>query len=432
MRQLLRNKVQTVGTATFLLMLGSFSWTQSSIEEYSETGVDTDKIVWRVLPVLLAGVALLLVDLRSRMVAMRRMLRWPGVAVVWYAVASAIMGTASPLPALAAWKSVELLAISYWMASGSAIGLRNGDPEHLSRTTATVVVWVVLYTFAAALINPGAGFEPVRAIIPIWIKGYWPGINPNTLGALALVALLGLTDGGIFHKRSFLRWAAGAICLITFVLAQSRTSFVAGAVIFLFRGLSLMVSSGGRLSPGNVVKKTMVVLVAVGALVAHERLEEVFARGQAVGQIEDLSGRTKYWEVAAAKVEKNPWLGGGLATGSRFLYLDHPEIFPNRLVNLHNTFLEILVDGGIIGGALFGFLIIRMAIWGVHHYTAGGSEMRLSSAMAVTVALRSTTSIAVALFSQDTIVLMAAASSYAVRRDQTTRLRGRQSFRVRG
>jgi exopolysaccharide production protein ExoQ len=189
--------------------------------------------------------------------------------------------------------------------------------------------------------------------------------HKNSLGQLALVFLLVLLwdfaesrkDGtapkaGAARSARFINFGIGIYLLL---VSSSATSLMC----FLF-GLGLYYASE-RLSQLRNAKMLFIasVFLIVGAMIVNQKFGISSRVSMALGRGENMSGRKAIWDKILEK-ETNPLVGHGFRG-----FWETPEglsvaeeLQTNRLVSSHNGYLEIYVQGGLVGlFLLFVFLL---------------------------------------------------------------------------
>jgi O-antigen ligase len=190
----------------------------------------------------------------------------------------------------------------------------------------------------------------------------------NELASLLVTAMF--LAGGLFialRGSPFLRtlcFAAIAICLIGLFLTQSRAGLVA-----LGTALAAAVIVGGR---RRLVVGVLVMLVSLATVgyFAFAATEEVRERVTTFG---NGTGRTDIWTVAWRMVEDEPVRGigvGNFQTASIHYLLQPGAILRDEFIVdkpqvTHNSYLHVLAELGVVGLALFCFVLAAgfIAAW---------------------------------------------------------------------
>ena len=207
------------------------------------------------------------------------------------------------------------------------------------------------------------------------------GVDPNDF-AIVLVGGMFLSGAlAITTKPGAARWAAAGVaglCGIGVLLTFSRTGLITLAIALL-GGLVVASRSRGR----TALLTLLVGFVAIGyfALLAPPAARE---RITTVGS---GSGRVDLWTVAWRMVDAKPaeGVGAGNFPSQSFHYALQPgEVNTSYLVSptgllqvVHNAYLEILAELGIIGLCLFlpiVFLAIGAAIRAARNFAEQGDE----------------------------------------------------------
>ena len=186
-------------------------------------------------------------------------------------------------------------------------------------------------------------YRDVTGVLGFSIQGALPGISANSVGELG--AILGI----VAVVRILLRPGSKAfyvpvlaLSLLTMVLTQSRSPIlafcVAVAVVLVYNRRFGLLGISGVLLGG-------VVLTQYGQL-----LYEFMARGQTAQNIAVLTGRVTFWEVSLQAVGERPLGGYGAYDGGRYVL---QAALGERRSSVHSTWLEVLLDTGVVGLVLF-------------------------------------------------------------------------------
>ena len=208
------------------------------------------------------------------------------------------------------------------------------------------------------IIRRGACFHVVAstAIVALSGVGIRHGVGPgwvgwfdqkNYLGLTAAIACATLAAQALAERRVRAHVAAlGVVAVVVLIMANSR-----GALLWLLTfscciGLAML-----GFHPRRVVKFLLVLCVTLLATI-------VLAPDTLLRSLGDFTtGRTILWEQARTAFESAPWIGQGLGwsytTGARFL-----DDYGNVYRGMHNGFLAILIDMGIIGLVIYISMIL--------------------------------------------------------------------------
>ena len=228
---------------------------------------------------------------------------------------------------------------------------------------------VVLVGTLTAILLPEIGTQSYRG------GTAWNGLYTHKTGlghTAALCSLLCLHSFMTGAGRSALTMMYLVLSLLVTALSLSATSYVALAaavviyIVAVKRGLS-----GATISQ----RKDAVILgsafIAFGAIVAYAFVELIL---NILGRDITLSGRTDIWQGVLEMVKEKPALGYGFFAAWRS---DQVAYVLERVwiwtPSAHNSYLQCLVDLGIVGLVLFlGYLFQTCINWGKCYIRYGG------------------------------------------------------------
>jgi O-antigen ligase len=216
---------------------------------------------------------------------------------------------------------------------------------------------LMVLSLVAALLKPELAIQPnYKGWIPgLSIRLWGLGSNPNSIGPLALLLLL-LETLQPFERR-WLRWMTVGLTLVVFVLAQSKTvwlaALISGLIIFGYRKGK---TEAGRLDIRVVLGVIVLILLSVGSLSFMDigRIWDKIAFTQAGSDISTLTGRTQIWAAAMEAWRASPVFGyGPTAWGPEHrMQIGLPFAF-----SAHNQFLQTASMAGSLGAlALVAYL----------------------------------------------------------------------------
>ena len=278
------------------------------------------------------------------------------VGLVTWALTSALWAT-DPATALASAGRLAMGAALLVMVFTAA-----RDRSTVLTLTVAFVTGGVLTTAFGAIFKPG---PPMPGVVfdPTRLSG---GVGePNELAAMLLpaIALTLFSPFPVVRSRSGrLALAAGMVVLLAGLLLTHSRGGLAAAAVMLGAGLLL----GGRLRARIAALCGGVVLVGIGyyaffaSRVSVDRLVSI-VHSNSSGRLSDGSGRLSLWKLAAHLIAERPVAGVGAGNYRAAVVEQHllpdatTEAFPLTVV--HNSFLEIQTELGLIGLALFVTLI---------------------------------------------------------------------------
>lgn len=227
--------------------------------------------------------------------------------------------------------------------------------------------WRQLVALLAAVLGLLAAMSLFAGVVfPTWAINHttnpndWKGLwyEKNALGQnMALGGLAALCAAVLEPKRLRLWLLSLALCFAMLLLSRSKTSllvFIAGAVIVA--GLALV-----RRGPVWAVIAAWIGVQGAGLVAAVAWLApETLLR--ALGKDPTLTGRTDIWAALLRRVEEHPLLGYGYQA-----FWSPDRHGPAAIIrkethwtvpSAHNGWLDLLIQLGWIGVALFGLVYL--------------------------------------------------------------------------
>lgn len=248
---------------------------------------------------------------------------------------------------------------------------------------------VALYSMMAlslvvAVVKPDLAIQPgYKGWLPaITIRLWGVGSNANSIGPLALVALL--LEYMQPTKRWPIRWSAIAITLTVFLLAQSKTVWFIG--VMLLPVLAWYRIERPKRGIDMRLALAIVMLACAGLFllffVDPVAIWDKLSSSRAGGDVTTLSGRGQIWAIALNEWSNNPLFGYGpdiwgpayrQSIGLQFAF------------SAHNQFLQSLSAAGTLG---FASLTVYLWLLGFAAYRFAGQSKGVSLALFLMVALR--------------------------------------------
>ena len=267
---------------------------------------------------------------------------------LWTLVALAVISTAwSVDPELSLRRSLALVGttiVGYFFATSL-------DLRGQVRVLASIMSVSAFVNFGLGLLLPIVGRDEF---------GNWTGMltQKNELGRMmALTAILAIvtTAGSSKATRLYFRFVF-AIAVVTLVLTNSATSMVALAtLLFLYWLLRSAVLPSSTFVAITSLALCTSVLASTWLLYNFEQATS------ALGRDTSLTGRTELWQLSLRMVEAQPVLGYGY--NGFWLGLSGPsQAIQSRLhffaVHAHNGFIDLALELGLIGLALYIFVLV--------------------------------------------------------------------------
>ena len=186
----------------------------------------------------------------------------------------------------------------------------------------------------------------------------WRGaqINKNATGFIYATGII-ICFAAYLVEAVDIRVAAltALICIVIVYKAQSTTALVAAIVTF---GPALMFWALRNERPGLKVSVLVLFISGAGVVITLVLLNpEIF---DLLGKDATFNGRTPIWAAAWTAFTERPWLGHAYS----FWAFDYPERnfvwlqSGQREPHAHNTWLDLLVQLGIVGWGIIALLTV--------------------------------------------------------------------------
>ncbi|MBV8033893.1 O-antigen ligase family protein [Roseateles sp.] len=243
--------------------------------------------------------------------------------------------------------------------------------ERAIRFARVVLVVFMLASLALIVVKKSMVLAPYpSSLIPGFAQRF-SGLatGPNAMGPLAVLALICLWCYP-FRWRA-LQWLGWVVALLTLLLTQSKTSWLAAVACFI---VLFSIRARGQvhvyLTDPRLRRSTLAVLISVAALILFAMLllssgvlaakMEKFLATKLGADMASLTGRNEIWAVAFGEWKQNILFGYG---PSLWDPLYRYQIRIPAAVHAHNQLLNILAASGLIGLTSFlgymGMLVKR-------------------------------------------------------------------------
>jgi len=185
--------------------------------------------------------------------------------------------------------------------------------------------------------------------------------HPNSLAAYGTVCCLAAP---VFTKRgasvSYLTIAMVVIGIMVLLATKSRTT-LAGLIFAVLATRFITFKPNNRIFG---VSFMLLIFVAVGMFLSVARNSTLNTMGDAMamGRTEDvgsLTGRLPLWEELMVAIEKRPVFGHGYLAFWEKDRIEHLyDLLGWEIPHGHNMYLDLLIDGGVVGLSLFLFYLL--------------------------------------------------------------------------
>jgi hypothetical protein len=301
------------------------------------------------------------------------------------------------------WKVLEIfaaLAVSVYIATHAK--KQPGVALAYYETCLAFFVLMIVAAVVGAALNPVAAITPPvsdrsieafgEPVVPYQLHGTIFVVNPNTLGAMAailtFVYLLRIINGSRKMGAFFILFISAGV----FLLAQSRTAWAGFFVAFAwYLLLSPNPSRRIRLMLGSL--SIIALIGGIGVFTAY------LTRGYSIEQLQGMSGRARWWEVAWLRFNESrideQLFGLGFMTANRTITFGE---IGYSISSLHSDYADALISTGYIGGSLIVlFLVASWFLFGAIIRRSGCLEAEIVG-IALILTVRTFTGTTVAIF----------------------------------
>lgn len=226
-----------------------------------------------------------------------------------------------------------------------------------------------------------AALKPALALQGDYL-GWLPGIkvrlwgvgsNANSIGPLALIALLLIYWQP--WQRQWVNWFAAGVALAVFVLAQSKTVWLAAGLMALILMRYRAIESGRRVSSPAMIGLFLIGVLSTTALFLYADAGGFVTKAlssKAGTQITTLTGRFQIWQVAFEEWRTNPLFGYGPSLWDADF---RARIGMSFAFTAHNQFVHTLAEAGTLGFVtLIAYLtVLTPAVFRMATVTRGAS-----------------------------------------------------------
>lgn len=289
-----------------------------------------------------------------------------------YAAAMMVSVVYSEYPQLGAVRGAQLLVM---VLCASAIATRAGRIQmhqlahgYLALVTLSVLIGMVYRV----------PFSHLQRNRFSWI--YMHPVTAGAMLALGLVFAMGLMTNRSERRYGLDHWPRPLYLISIVIMARAllgtqTRGAIGAAAAGLFVTVLLTIPRRERLP--LLVVSGLGGAIGLGLFIGP--ILTFLARGESAENLATVSNRTELWGIAIDLVSQRPATGWGLAT-SRGIFYDRVG-----LGGAHNAFVNVLVDGGIVGLSLW-VLFVGAVIAGVRRlYRAGHRDAPLLAGLVTTM-----------------------------------------------
>lgn len=295
-----------------------------------------------------------------------RKICWGKYILLWLYIGSLLIGSAtSSDPTYTILQVISLAAVLLFFVAFQEL---NCSDEDRNKTLITTVYWVsgivCILSLVALFIYPHIAYLEMDWVNTTRYRGIFG--QPATLAGCAGF-LIGCAWFG--REKLWVKTPLLLVGLVNIILSGARTFIVASAV-------ALGLQAYRKLHRRKIIIGAVFAIWIIGGLFLAELISPMFLERAGEGNIksiirentiEDIGGRTKMWHRGMDAFKKRPLFGYGFSIGAEGLFADgrrntyYDTELKKTKYTLHNGFVQVLLDGGIIG-FIFYISILGLSI----------------------------------------------------------------------
>jgi O-antigen ligase len=218
----------------------------------------------------------------------------------------------------------------------------------------TVVHVILIATIAQLAIVPGLAYAGTDSDPTARVHSFIPNISTNLFGLVIAAGVVSILMR--VGPPRLTRGATSGVLLVLYLLMLVGTRSRLVTVVAVLVGF-VALAAAMRRSRLAAVAGWLPIAVLFGACswvlvsdAARTGVEQFAARGQNQQGLTTLTGRTVIWERALTYWQGQPWIGHGYYAGHRIGLASQFELLAGYS-NIDNTWIETLVDVGLLGAA---------------------------------------------------------------------------------
>lgn len=252
------------------------------------------------------------------------------------------------------WKVVEILsalAVSIYVATLAKRNPRMAFVYYESCLNFFLLMMVV--AVIGAVVNPAAAITPPvsertidalgEPVLPYQLRGILFIINPNSLGVMGAILTFVYLVRVINGARGARPYLVLPLSFCVLVAAQSRTAWAGFFVAFFWYAL-FSANPSMRTRLGLWGLSTVGLLGGLGVFIAY------LTRGFSIEQLQGLSGRAVWWDVAWSRFAQSgpdeQLFGLGFMTANRTITIQE---IGYSVTTLHSDYADALISTGYLG-----------------------------------------------------------------------------------
>ena len=227
---------------------------------------------------------------------------------------------------------------------------RYTSPQEAARGLGTFVQLILIAVAVEAFVAHNRSFN----VLPGRLAGLFPEIAPDVLGTLAVIGILALifNVGPVALGSLPVRLVLGVVYAAELIATDTRSALIFGGVVVIVALIPWARSSSIKLA--SLLFGIALALATIFAIIPV--LQHRLHRGGSDVSYSNLDGRTIAWAEGLQAWSVSRVDGLGYYSGHRFGPILEPG--QSEPTNLDNTWIESLVDLGVVGTAVLGGFVL--------------------------------------------------------------------------
>ena len=269
------------------------------------------------------------------------------------------------------------IAVIYLYVILGAIGIgRTLDADELMHLLSWCCFLSAIASLLLAFASPGLAYT-VGTDDGVNFNGIFP--FKNLLGEVMATGTLATLHGIRVARRRYLGKLFMLFVFVGMAYASKSTAALLVSLVFCgISGLDSLWRKGRAARLTGVISAVFLAPVLIVAVVAPDSFLEL------IGKDPTLTGRTQIWAYVIQDIWMKPWLGWGYFG---FWSLSNPAALEISdavqwvVPQAHNGLLEFLLNVGVVGTALFVFLLVRNVVLAVRCLHTPDRALAISTIM---------------------------------------------------
>lgn len=237
--------------------------------------------------------------------------------------------------------------------------------EHIRWMAGAIVLAGLFVSILGILEYMGFGIfkweKPVTQQVQMWVT-----MGNSNAVAQYLIMVIPVAIGIMLYSKNF-KWMIVWSCVIAILITCLILTFTKGAWLGLSGALLFFVALNARKKITVMVLVGVVAVLFITGLFANGRLTQIFREED---KDATFSGRVAMWQSSIKMIQVHPFLGSGLNNFyllfPKFQVSKFNEVLPNRRpMQVHNDYIQLAVEVGILGLAAFLWILVRYMKYGM-------------------------------------------------------------------